>query len=123
MLIRTIRLVGGFILLLMLFNSCASNSVYTPLLKAEPEIGSAVTRVPRTLRLYYDALPDIERSAVTLIGPTGEHTLRGLHTMASDDLMMEIMDPLTPGKYTVEWTTIVGDDPMVHSGSFNFSVP
>ena len=123
MLIRTIRLVAGFILLLMLFNSCASNSAYTPLLKAEPEIGYAVTRVPRTLRLYYDALSDVERSAVTLIGPSGEHTLRGLHMMASDDLMMEIMDPLTPGQYTVEWTTIAGDDPMVHSGSFNFSVP
>jgi methionine-rich copper-binding protein CopC len=122
MLIRTMRLTGGFVLLLMLFNSCVSNLAYTPLLKAEPEIDSAETRVPRTLRLYYDALPDVERSTVNLIGPAGEHTLRGLHTMAADDLMMEIIDPLTPGQYTVEWTTVVGDDPEVHTGAFNFII-
>ena len=99
---------------------CASNSGYIPLLRAEPEIGATLTRAPRTLRLFYAALPDVERSSLRLVGPGGEHQLRGLHTMAADDLMIEIMDPVTPGEYVVEWSTAVGDDPTVYSGSFNF---
>lgn len=91
-------------------------------MRAEPEIGGTLTRVPRTLRLYYSALPDVSQSSLRLIGPQGEHALRGLHTMAADDLMIEIMDPVTIGSYTVEWTTVVGDDPTTYSGSFDFTV-
>ncbi len=42
--------------------------------------------------------------------------------MAADDLMIEILDPLTPGDYTVEWTTVIADDPTVYSGKFDFTV-
>lgn len=103
-------------------SACASSSDYTPLLRAEPEIGGELSRSPRTLRLYYDALPDVSRSSLKLIGPSGEHRLRGLHTMAADDLMIEIMDPVTNGDYTVEWTTVVADDPTAYSGVFSFTV-
>jgi len=106
----------------LLLSACAGSQDYTPLLSAEPEIGAATARVPRTLRLYYDALPDVSQSSLRLVGPQGEHALRGLHTMAADDLMIEIMDPVTVGTYTVEWTTVVGDDPSTYSGSFEFTV-
>ena len=106
----------------LLLSACAGSQDYTPLLSAEPEIGAATARVPRTLRLYYDALPDVSQSSLRLVGPEGEHALRGLHTMAADDLMIEIMDPVTVGTYTVEWTTVVGDDPSTYSGSFEFTV-
>ena len=108
----------GFVL-----SACVSSGDYSPLLRAEPEMNSELTRVPRTLRLFYDALPDVDRSSLKLIGPDGEHQLRGLHTMAADDLMIEILDPVTTGEYRVEWTTVVGDDPTVYSGVFSFSVP
>lgn len=101
---------------------CASSPEYSPLIGSEPELGASLSRAPRTLRLYYSALPDVSRSSLRLIGPDGEHQLRGLHTMAADDLMIEILDPVTTGTYTVEWTTVVGDDPAVYSGSFDFSV-
>jgi methionine-rich copper-binding protein CopC len=106
----------------LLLSACAANPGYTPLLRAEPEIGGEFTRAPRTLRLYYDALPDVAQSSVSLTGPAGEYPLRELHTMAADDLMTEIMEPLTVGEYTVSWTTAVGDDAAVHQGSFQFSV-
>ena len=108
--------------IVFLLSGCAGNSAYTPLLRAEPEIDGEFTRAPRTLRLYYDALPDVSRSTVSLTGPAGDYPLRGLHTMAADDLMIEIMEPLTAGEYTVYWTTVVADDLSVHQGSFNFSV-
>ena len=105
-----------------LLSACVGSQDYTPLLSAEPEIGAATSRVPRTLRLYYDALPDVSQSSLRLVGPEGEYALRGLHTMAADDLMIEIMDSVTAGTYTVEWTTVVGDDPNTYSGSFEFTV-
>ena len=108
--------------IVLLLSGCAGTSAYTPLLRADPEIDGEFTRAPRTLRLYYDALPDVSRSDVSLTGPAGDYPLRDLHTMAADDLMTEIMEPLTAGEYTVHWTTVVGGDPSVHQGSFIFSV-
>ncbi len=112
----------AFLVAIPVLAACTSTTSYSPLLSAEPEIDGNLSRVPRTLRLYYDALPDVSRSSLKLIGPNGEHQLRGLHTMAADDLMIEIMDPVTDGNYTVEWSTVVGDDPAVYSGSYSFSV-
>jgi len=109
------------IIAVFVLSSCAAHSGYSPLLRAEPEIGSTLTRAPRTLRLFYDSLPDVPRSSLRLLGPNGEHQLRGLHTMAADDLMIEILDPVTAGQYTVEWSTAVGDDPELYSGSFQFT--
>ncbi|MCH7817167.1 MAG: copper resistance protein CopC [Proteobacteria bacterium] len=122
LLIRKPRMLFGIVLLGLLLPTCTATSIYSPLLRAEPSVDAALTRAPRTLRLYYAALPDVDQSNVTLIGPTGEHQLRGLHTMASDDLMIEIMDPVTEGEYTVRWTTVIGDDPVVYEGSYNFTV-
>jgi len=109
------------ILLLLGLSTCTTPGAYSPLLSAEPEIGATLSREPRTLRLYFSALPDVSRSSLRLLGPSGEHQLRGLHTMAADDLMIEIMDPVTQGTYTVEWSTAVENDPQLYSGSFNFT--
>jgi methionine-rich copper-binding protein CopC len=121
---RLMKLQNTFLVLVMplLLAACASTPEYSPLLSAEPEIGGEFTRPPRTLRLFFDALPDVPKSSVTLTGPAGEYPMRGMHTMAADDLMIEIREPLTVGEYTVSWTTVVGDDPTVHEGQFNFSV-
>ena len=108
-------------LLSTMLYACNTSTEYSPLLRAEPEIGATLTRAPRTLRLYYSALPDVSQSSLRLVGPSGEHQLRGLHTMAADDLMIEIMDPVTAGTYTVEWTTVVEDDPQTYSGAFSFT--
>lgn len=114
---------GLCIALATLLMSCANSDSYTPLLNAEPEIGSVLTRPPRTLRLFFDALPDVSRSNLSLLGPDGEYPLRGLHTMAADDLMIEILNPSVPnGSYTVQWSTVVGDDPAIYSGSYQFTV-
>lgn len=110
------------IITLMFLASCVSEPGYSPFLEAEPAPGAALTRAPRTLRLFFDSLPDVERSSLHLIGASGEHQLRGLHTMAADDLMIEIMDPVTPGTYTVRWSTAVGTDPAEYSGSYEFTV-
>ena len=106
-----------------MLTACVSDREYSPLLRSEPAADSVLTRAPRTLRLLYDALPDVSQSSLSLIGPAGEYRLRGMHTMGADDLMIEIFEPAaTDGDYIVNWTTVVGSDSGVYQGSFNFSV-
>jgi len=102
---------------------CAGSGSYTPFLRAEPAADSVLNRAPRNLRLFYDALPDVPSSSITLTGPNGNYDLRGFHTMGSDDLMIEITNPSIPdGDYVVNWSAVVGEDPAVYEGSYRFSV-
>lgn len=102
---------------------CASSTDYSPFLGAEPAADSVLNRAPRNLRLFYDALPDVPNSNITLTGPDGNYDLRGFHTMGSDDLMIEITNPsISDGDYVVAWSAVVGEDPAVHEGSYRFSV-
>lgn len=102
--------------------ACAAGGPYSPLNGAEPVIDATLERAPRTLRLYYDALPDVSRSSLRLLGPQGEYPLRDPHNMAADDLMVEIVEPLENGRYRVEWSTAVGDDPTLYRGTYEFTV-
>ena len=102
--------------------ACGLEMPHSPILSSEPAEGAVLTRAPRTLRLYFEGLPDVDRSTLRLQGPNGEHRLRGLHTMSADDLMIEILDPLTPGDYTVEWTTVIVNNPTIYSSTFSFTV-
>jgi methionine-rich copper-binding protein CopC len=102
--------------------ACNNAAPPSPLLSAEPAVDASLTRAPRTLRLFYSALPDVSQSSLRLVGPNGEEfALRGLHTMAADDLMIEIMDPVVPGTYTVFWSTTVEGDPTHYEGSYQFT--
>ena len=111
-----------FLAITATFAACGLAMPLSPILSSEPENGAVLTRAPRTLRLYFRGLPDVDRSTLRLLGPTGEHQLRGLHTMAANDLMIEILDAITPGDYTVEWTTVIVNNPTVYSGTLNFTV-
>ena len=102
--------------------ACTVTEQDSPLISAEPEMGSVQTRLPRTLRLYFEQLPDVERSTVILSGPNGELNLRGLHTMGANDLMMEIYDEVVNGQYTVQWQTVMSGDPASYAGSYTFTV-
>ena len=102
---------------------CASSTGYSPFLRAEPAADSVLNRAPRNLRLFYEALPDVTNSSLTLTGPEGNYDLRGFHTMGSDDLMIEITNPSIPdGDYVVAWSAVVGEDSTVYDGSYQFSV-
>ena len=101
---------------------CSSPNEVNPFINAEPGVGSIEISLPRTLRLYFQQLPDVSRSSVTLSGPNGELVLRGLHSMGANDLMMEIYDDVIGGQYKVEWQTYVGDDPTLYKGSYFFTV-
>ena len=119
----------GFISLLILFAlvaslvGCVSSADYSPFLRAEPAAGSVLGRAPRNLRLFYEALPEVPNSSLTLTGPDGNYDLRGFHSMGSDDLMIEITNPSIPdGDYIVDWSAVFGEDSTVYEGSYRFTV-
>jgi len=92
-------------------------------LRSEPAAGAVLERLPRTIRVFLSALPDIKKSQLSLRGDSGEVSLSGFHTMGADDLMIEIKDhPLANGNYTVSWSAIIDGDEKLHSGSFSFTV-
>ena len=121
---RNITLFFAATCVISVLTSCTGVSDYTPLLNSEPGAGETINeRIPRTLRLFYAALPDVESSELTLTGPAGDYSLRGLHTMGADDLMVEIYQPaLTNGQYTVQWKTRVEGDDADYAGEYTFEV-
>ena len=111
------------VLLIFVFTGCSLRESASPLLASEPEANSITDRIPRTLRLYFKSLPNVDLSNVRLSGPAGTYTLRGLHTMGEDDLMVEIYRPiLVDGEYQVEWEVEFNDGRATASGKYDFSV-
>jgi methionine-rich copper-binding protein CopC len=120
---RLKSLLALFVLAASLVGCASSSTGYSPFLRAEPAADSVLNRAPRNLRLFYDALPDVSNSGLTLTGPDGNYDLRGFHTMGSDDLMIEITNPSIPdGEYVVDWSAVIGEGSIVHVGSYRFSV-
>lgn len=120
---RTLRSVLSLFAIAVTLAGCASGAGSSPFLGAEPAVDSVQNRAPRNLRLYFSALPDVPNSSLSLSGPGGNYELRGFHTMGADDLMIEITNPSIPdGDYVVSWTAVVGEDPTVYAGSYEFSV-
>jgi len=113
-------LLAGAVLLAGCENSQAGAEV---LLKSEPAAGEVLQYPPRSVRLYFTALPDVERSELRLQGSNGEVELIHLHTMGADDLMAEVGQyPLPNGSYTLQWTaTLTGGDKS-YQGEYEFSV-
>lgn len=108
--------------IVLLMVGCTTAQLDSPFISAEPEVGSVQTRTPQTLRLYFEQLPDVPRSTVSLQGPTGSLNIRGMHTMGANDLMMEINDQVVDGNYTVYWTTHMEEDAIEYQGEFSFTV-
>lgn len=102
---------------------CVSSGGDTLFLGAEPAADSVLKCAPRNLHLFFEALPDVPNSSLTLTGPGGNYDLRGFHTMGANDLMIEITNPSIPdGDYLVDWSVVLGDDSTIHKGAYRFSV-
>jgi methionine-rich copper-binding protein CopC len=119
---KNARILLATLLLAVFQTACTSAGSTGGFISAEPEQGAVLSSAPRQLRLYYVELPDVPSSTVILEGPDGEVNLRGLHTMGANDLMMEIFDEVPNGRYTVKWSTVLGDDPTQLQGQYEFTV-
>ena len=88
--------------------------------RTAPENGSVQSRPPQSLRVWLPKAPDVDKSNLELVGPTGKLKLQGLHTMGHEDLMVRIVGKVVDGEYKATWT--VEDDGKTHTGEWTFTV-
>jgi len=115
-----IRVVPALGLVLALFLAVAAFA-HILVEKTEPADGSALTATPRTLRVWFNRGPDVANSELKLIGPEGELTLEGLHTMGENDLMVRVVGRVPDGDYVAKWKS-QGDDGHSREGEWTFSL-
>lgn len=91
--------------------------------RSEPMKDSTVA-APAALKLWFTEKPTLATSRVSLTGPDGKAIALGKLTMdtaAKAPIVAPVTGPMTPGVYTVKWTTASKDGHAV-SGSFGFTV-
>ncbi len=109
-------------MLLMALASTAS--AHGQLKSAVPAAGSHLDAAPRTLRLDFTEVPELEFSTVRLIGPGRMEIQLGAMTYAPDShraLLVPIISAMSAGTYTVLWQ-MAGDDGHPMRGQFDFTI-
>ncbi|MCC6945141.1 MAG: copper resistance protein CopC [Thermomicrobiales bacterium] len=114
------------ITLLCLGIAVIGTSAHADLDRSDPEAGSSVDRAPAQIEMWFsEELAD--GSTAQVLGPDGSR-------VDNDDAAIDLFDPdrkhlvvtleagLPAGEYTVEWTTVSGEDDDTHTGSFSFTV-
>jgi len=95
------------------------------LLRTEPGIDAQISTAPNTLRLYFDKLPIVDSSNVSM-HPKGSPEelipLSGMHNMGANDLMLGIDAPISEGSYVVNWNAEFGGNVEPQSGQFEFTL-
>ena len=83
-----------------------------------PEDGAVLDRPARSLRIWFDQVPEVAAAEITLTGPAGELEVTGLHTMGDDDLMARVVGSMPDGEYHATWRIGEGEDAAKGSWSF-----
>jgi hypothetical protein len=90
--------------------------------RSEPADGSTVDRPIRSIRIFFDQVPDLERSTLELVGPEGAAVeVTGVHTMGEQDLMATVSGRMPDGDYTIRWKT-AGQDGHAREGEIHFTL-
>ncbi len=101
-------------------------TAHAELERSIPEAGSEIEAAPELVELWFSQ-ELAEGSTVEIVGPDGER-------VDNDDAEIDLFDPdrkhltvtlksgLQAGIYTVNWTTVSGEDDDTHSGSFEFTL-
>jgi len=89
-----------------------------------PAANSVVSSVPTNVTLKFSDVIELKFSGVTIWGPGKLLVALGPATLARNDsttLVVEIQDPLTPGKYEVAWHNLSADRHKL-KGPYAFTV-
>lgn len=89
--------------------------------KTSPADGAELSAPVRSLRVWLDHAPIVEKSSLTLEGPSGVLEVQGLHTMGADDLMARVVGRMPNGKYTAKWTSEDAQG-KTSEGSWTFTI-
>lgn len=104
----------------------AAAAAHADLERSIPEAGAEIDAVPAQIELWFSE-ELAEGSTAEIVGPDGER-------VDNEDAAIDLFDPdrkhmtvtlkpgLMAGTYTVNWTTVSGEDDDTHSGSFAFTL-
>ncbi len=112
-------------MLIALFLNVSLVQAHAELVRANPAFDSEVDQLPERIELWFtqELAPG---STATVTGPDGGR-------VDNDDAAIDLFDPdrsllvlsmqaeLQPGEYTVEWTTVSGEDDDTETGTFVFA--
>ena len=116
------KLISAALALLALTSSQAL--AHAQLVKADPRVGSTVSRAPARLWLRFSQVLRLSGSGVQLVEPDGEAVI--LSPLAQDPadvraIVAPLPAKLTPGRYQVRWKAL---SPDAHhtQGDFSFTL-
>lgn len=91
--------------------------------RSEPSAGAMLQSSPTLIELHFSEAPELRLTTVSLRGPGGSETLKGLATNSADRFHLTARIPhlLLPGRYTLTWRTAASDGHPVQ-GTFEFTV-
>jgi hypothetical protein len=91
--------------------------------KSEPAANDTVA-APKTLKLWFTESVQLAATAVQITGPAKKPVTTGaisIAAVAKAPAVVEIVDALKPGTYTVDWKTMAADG-HPNKGTFTFTV-
>ncbi len=96
-------------------------SAQIALTRSTPEDGAALDVPVRTVRIWFDEAPVVDKSTLEIEAPGNRARIEGLHSMGEDDLMARVVGPMPNGAYTLTWAA-VGADGEERMGTITFTV-
>ena len=96
-------------------------SAQIALTRSTPEDGAALDVPVRTVRIWFDEAPLVDKSTLEIEAPGNRARIEGLHSMGEDDLMARVVGPMPNGAYTLTWGA-VGADGEERTGTITFTV-
>jgi methionine-rich copper-binding protein CopC len=91
--------------------------------RADPRVGSVVTRTPPAVRLTFTQGIVVPFCRIVVIGPPGFGGVGPPHAVPGDarSLAVDLKNPAPPGTYLVRWRAL-SVDTHVTEGDFSFQV-
>jgi len=96
-------------------------------LRSEPGSGAVVSREPNRVDIWFtqDLFRRQGENWIRIISPSGVEVQSGEADIDDDDrrhLWVELMSPLEPGEYMVEWRNLSAEDGDDGEGEFSFTL-
>ena len=109
--------------LLTLFAGMAELEAHAFLQRADPAVGSTLTRAPNEIKIWFTEGVEPAFSRIQVFAPSGKEVdKKDVRVDPSNHALLQVsLPPLQPGSYKVAWR-VVSVDTHVTEGSYSFRV-
>jgi methionine-rich copper-binding protein CopC len=115
------RLVPFVVAVLSVIAAAARVEAHAFLVRAEPRVGSKVTKVPTEVRVWFSETVKAGVSSIQVFDVSGKQVDKKDTHSDRAVLCVSLIPALTPGSYKVIWR-VTSADTHVTSGDFHFQI-